>query len=75
MINIKETREQIGMSRKELAEIANVSISLIYKLEKGEYNTGNIAARTLLNLADALDIDPHDLLPDEKSDNRGGNFR
>ena len=74
MTNIKEARLQADLTRKELADLANVNISLIYKLEKGEYNMGNIAARSLLNLADALDIDPHELVPAEKSDRRGGNF-
>lgn len=71
---LREARLGAGMSQRELAELAGVNLSLVQKLEYGTYNIGNIAARSYIGICDALGRDPHDLLPEEKSDRRGGGY-
>lgn len=73
-MTLKEARTAEGLTQKRLAELAGVNMSLIGKLEAGTYSIGNISARSYIGLCDALGLDPHDLLPKEKSDKRGGNF-
>ena len=73
-MNLKQIRHERVFTQQKLADMAGVNVSLIRKLEGGEYNSGNIAARSLLAIADALRVDPHELLPSQKSDRRGGDF-
>lgn len=73
-MTLKEARQAAGLTQRKLAEEAGVNMSLIAKLEGGVYNPGNITARSYMGICDALGIDPHDFLPEEKSDKRGGNF-
>lgn len=49
---IKETREKLGMSQKELAKKSGISRYLISKLENGE--DVNITKRTMVLLSNAL---------------------
>ena len=73
-MELKAIRKERGLTQRQLADGAGVNLSLIGKLERGDYNCGNITARSLIAIADALEVDPHELLPDEKSDRRGGDF-
>ncbi len=51
-----------GLTQKELADMAGVNIRLVQKVEGGEYKAENLTARNLLNMADALGVDPRKLL-------------
>lgn len=60
--NLKYFRQSIGFTQKRLADVAGVNIRLIQKIEGGEVESGNLTARNLLAIADALNVDPHDLI-------------
>lgn len=55
-------RLKSGMTQAELAQKSGVYIRQIQKVESGEIETGNMAAKNLLALADALGVDAKDLL-------------
>lgn len=55
-------RRGAKLEQKQLAEAAGVNIRLVQKVEGGESDAGNLTARNLLALADALGVDPHDLI-------------
>ena len=52
-LNIKERREQLGISQKELAEKADISQSFLCDIEQGRSKP---SIDTAVKLADALDI-------------------
>ena len=51
-----------GLSPKELYEASGVYIRQIQKVELGEAQAGNMTAKNLLAIADALGVDPHKLI-------------
>lgn len=51
-----------GLSQKELAEKSNVCTNYIQDIELGKRKAGNMTARNLLALANALGIDPRELI-------------
>lgn len=51
-----------GFGQKELAELSGVHVNYIQNVELGKSEAGNMTARNLLALADALNADPRDLL-------------
>lgn len=51
-----------GLSPKELSEASGVYIRQIQKVELCEAQAGNMTAKNLLAIADALGVDPHDLI-------------
>lgn len=55
-------RRAAGLGQKELAEKAGVNVRLIQKVEGEEYQAGNLTARNLLAIADALGVDPRRLI-------------
>lgn len=59
---LKVLREKAGYTQKRLAEAVGVDIRRIQRLEKGEIKVENITAKKFLALADALQVDPHQLL-------------
>ena len=56
------SRLSSGLSPKELSEASGVYIRQIQKVELGEAQAGNMTAKNLLAIADALGVDPHDLI-------------
>lgn len=56
---IKETRERLRVSQRELARRLGIAPATMNRIEKG---SGNIEARTLLRIAEALDVEPAILL-------------
>ncbi|MDE6593155.1 MAG: helix-turn-helix domain-containing protein [Oscillospiraceae bacterium] len=60
-IAISTLRRVRGMSQEELAEKANISRSLISAVEAPSL-PHNFTLETLLSIADALNVDPSDLL-------------
>lgn len=55
-------RRGAGLSQKELAEKAGINVRLIQKVEGGDYLAGNLTAKNLLSIADALEVDPRRLI-------------
>lgn len=51
-----------GMSQQELAARSGVNVRQIRRVELGEGEAGNLTARNLLAIADALGVDPRSLL-------------
>lgn len=51
-----------GMSQQELAAASGVYVRQIRRVELGEAEPGNLTAKNLLALADALGVDPKALL-------------
>jgi ribosome-binding protein aMBF1 (putative translation factor) len=51
-----------GMTQKELSEKSGVNIRQIQKAESGESSLKNMAAKNVIAIADALGIDPHELM-------------
>ena len=55
-------RKRAGLTQQELAKAAGVNIRQIQRVELREAAAGNLTAKNLLALADALGVDPHDLI-------------
>ena len=55
-------RRMAGMTQAELAAKSGVNIRQIQRVELGEADVGNLTARNLIALADALDMDAKHLL-------------
>ncbi len=56
------SRLSAGMTQQQLADAAGVNIRLVQKVEGGEAEAGNLTAKNLLALADALGVDPRSLI-------------
>ena len=55
-------RRMAGMTQSQLAEVSGVNIRQIQRVELGEADVGNLTARNLIALADALDMGAKHLL-------------
>lgn len=51
-----------GVGQKELAERSGVNVRYIQNVELGKSEAGNLTARNILALADALGVDPRGLI-------------
>lgn len=60
--NLEWARIAAGMQLKELSEKSGVSYVTLSKVEGGAAQAGNLTARNLLALADALGVDPRTLI-------------
>lgn len=56
------SRRMAGMTQAQLAEKSGVNIRQIQRVELGEAEAGNLTARNLLSIADALGVDARDLI-------------
>lgn len=63
---LKKFRQAADLTQKELADKTGINIRQIQKYESGEYALGNMTAKTLLAISDALGVDPHVLIQVEK---------
>lgn len=61
-VSLRVARVAAGLTQKQLADAAGVNIRLVQKVEGGEVETGNLTAKNLLALADALGVDPRSLI-------------
>lgn len=52
----------IGMSQKQLAETSGVNLRQIQRVEWGEAEAGNLTAKNMLAIADAIGVEVRDLL-------------
>lgn len=59
---VKFQRKAKSMTQQQLADASGVCISQIRKVERGEIDPSNMTAKNLLAIADALSVDPHDLI-------------
>lgn len=59
---VKFHRVAMEMTQKQLAQASGVNIRQIQRVENGEADAGNLTAKNLLAIADALGVDPHGLL-------------
>lgn len=55
-------RQGAGLTQQQLADAAGVNIRLVQKVEGGEAKAENLTAKNLLALADALGVDPRELI-------------
>ena len=51
-----------GLTQQELSASSGVNIRQIQRVELGEAEPGNLTAKNLLSIADALGVDPRDLI-------------
>lgn len=58
-IRIRQLREKKNISQQDLANDCNIQKAQIGRIERAEINT---TVRTLVKIANALDIEPKDLL-------------
>nr|DAH42107.1 MAG TPA: hypothetical protein [Bacteriophage sp.] len=56
------SRRMAGMTQAELAEASGVNIRQIQRVELGEAEAGNLTAKNLISIADALGVDVRDLI-------------
>ena len=54
MVRLKEVREELGFSQKELSDKSGVALSTISSIELGKHKA---RPATLRKLADAMDVD------------------
>lgn len=60
--NLEWARLRAGLTQRELAERTGVNIRQLQRVELGESEAGNMTARNLLAIADALRVEPSSLL-------------
>ena len=60
--NLEWQRRMAKMSIKELSEESGVNVRLIQNVELGTGEAGNMAAKNLIAIADALCVDVRELL-------------
>ena len=62
---VKKERKKQGLTQEQLANLTNYSLSFIANIESNTYQSFSI--HTLYNLANALNISIHNLLPDKNA--------
>lgn len=58
-VHVRQLREKKNMSQQNLADYCSMSKRQIGRIERGEINT---SLGTIVNIANALDIEPKELL-------------
>ena len=61
-IPLRDARIAAGLTQQELAALSGVNARQIRRVEIGEAEAGNLTAKNLLAIADAIGVDPHALL-------------
>lgn len=61
-IPLRDARISAGLSQQQLADLSGVNVRQIQRVELGESEAGNLTAKNLLSIADALVVDPRDLI-------------
>lgn len=56
------SRRMAEMTQANLAEKSGVNIRQIQRVELGEAEAGNLTAKNLIAIADAIGVDPKDLI-------------
>lgn len=55
-------RRAAGLSQRELAERTGINYQRIHRVELGEIDAGNMTARNIIALAEALGVEPKSLI-------------
>lgn len=63
---LKDLRTAAGFTQQQLADASGVNIRQIQRVELGSSDAGNLSGKNLLAIADALGVDPHDLIAPEQ---------
>lgn len=61
-MTITEARKAVGLTQRQLSELSGVNIRQIQRVESGVSQAGNLTAKNLIAIADALGVDPHKLI-------------
>lgn len=61
-IPVRDIRISAGMTQQELSRLSGVNVRQIQRVEIGEAEAGNLTAKNLLSIADALGVDPRSLI-------------
>lgn len=61
-IPLRDARIAAGLTQQQLAELSGVNVRQIRRVEIGEAEAGNLTAKNLLSLSDALSVDPHSII-------------
>lgn len=61
-MTITDARKSAGLTQMQLSELSGVNIRQIQRVESGASQAGNLTAKNLIAIADALGIDPHELI-------------
>lgn len=61
-MGLRDLRKAKGLTLKALAEKSDVHYMKIHQIETGKINPQNIALKTAVKLAKALDCQPEDIL-------------
>ena len=64
-IPLRDARLAAGLTQQQLAKLSGVNSRQIQKVEAGEIKAGNMTASNLLAIADALGVDPRELIENE----------
>jgi transcriptional regulator with XRE-family HTH domain len=59
---IAKIRVEKGLSQSQLAEKSGVSVRTLQQYECGRNNPANAQAKIIINLANALNVEPKDLI-------------
>lgn len=62
---LRDARIAAGFTQQQLAKLSGVNARQIQRVEIGEAEAGNLTAKNLLSIADALGVDPRELIADE----------
>lgn len=55
-------RQSTGLTQKQLSDASGVNVRQIQRVELGEAEAGNLTAKNLLAIADALGVDLRELI-------------
>lgn len=69
-MGLKDLREAKNLSRTELAKLSGIRYQKIRDIEVGIIKPENIALRTAVKLAQALECDPAELMKPDKGENK-----
>lgn len=61
-IPLRDARIAAGLTQQELANLSGVNARQIRRVEIGEAEAGNLTAKNLLAIADALDVEVRELI-------------
>ena len=59
---LSRLRKERGLSQSQLATKAGIHVQALARIERGDRPIANVRLSTALALADALQVDPHQLL-------------
>lgn len=66
-MSLKSKRLERGLTLTELAKLSGVHIVKIAQIESGKIDPANMTLRNAVKLADALQIDPRELLKEDEN--------